>query len=670
MSLFNENMLTPLSEEFIRKLPSVKKDSEQFVDEFEFKYSVRKRVFLTDEELLKIKPGSLMIFDSESYINYWIVAFKHIDSGKYIVFENRRIGILPERNKLHWLLKNFLCVGFNSKTYDIPMVSLALEGFDNKALKQASNAIIFGNLLPYQVEQHFKITLLTYNHIDLIEVCPLEGSLKLYAARLHCKRIQDLPIPHDSILLEEQKIEVLDYCLNDLDNTEILVKFLYPQLELRYTLSNQYGIDVRSKSDAQIAEAVISHELKKLTGKKPERPKNYSQYFFYLPPAFITFGYPSLQAVLQTIRETPFQVGDNGEIITPEAIQNLSVRFGNCVYRFGMGGLHSSEKTIAHKSTDEFKLRDIDVVSYYPAIVVNQELHPKHLGKAYLEIYKSLIRRRVDAKHAGDKMTASSLKITVNGLFGKFGNKWSIVYSPDVLIQITISGQLCLLKLIEMIETAEIEVLSANTDGVVVNCPTAMENKLNAVIKQWQQLTGFETEETRYKSIYSRDVNNYIAIKEKEDDEPKVKGSYSERGSSGDTVLSKNPETLICNDAAIGFLWKETPVEETIRKCNDVRRFVTVRNVRGGAAKSGKYLGKTIRWYYSTKMRGTIRYVTSGNKVPNSDGAMPLMELPENNELPEDIDYEKYIRIANEILAEVGAIAPTPAIQGSLFTTI
>ena len=665
-SLFNENMLTPIDESFVRKLPA-KKEIEDIQDQFDFKYSIKERVFLTDSELRQIKPGSLMIFDVESYVNFWIVAFKHIDSGKYVVFANRGIGVLPERDKLHWMLKTFLCVGFNSKIYDIPMVSLAIEGFDNKALKQASNAIIFGNLLPYQIEQHFKITLYTYNHIDLIEVCPLEGSLKLYAARLHCKRIQDLPIQHEATLTREQMEEVLDYCLNDLDNTEIITTFLYPQLELRYTLSNQYKIDVRSKSDAQIAEAVISHELKRLTGKKPERPKNYSQYFFYLPPAFITFCYPSLQAVLQTICDTPFQVGDNGEIITPEAIQNLSVRFGNCVYRFGMGGLHSSEKTIAHKSTDELKLRDIDVVSYYPAIVVSQELHPKHLGKAYLEIYKSLIRRRVDAKKAGDKMTSSSLKITVNGLFGKFGNKWSIVYSPDVLIQITISGQLCLLKLIEMIETAGIEVLSANTDGVVVNYPAKMEEVLNATIKQWEKLTGFETEEARYRAIYSRDVNNYIAIKDKASEEPKVKGSYSERGSSGDTILSKNPETLICNDAAINFLWKDKPIEETIRECKDVRRFMVVRNVRGGAAKSGRYLGKTIRWYYSTEMQGTIRYVTSGNKVPNSDGAMPLMELPEGNELPEDIDYDRYIRIANEILAEVGAIAPTPTIQGLLF---
>src|SRR5208283_102871 len=113
-----------------------------------------------------------------------------------------------------------------------------------------------------------------------------------------------------------------------------------------------------------------------------------------------------------------------------------------------------------------------------------------------------------------------------------------------------------------------------------------MEEILNTVIKQWGKLTGFETEETRYKAIYSRDVNNYIAIKENSEDEPKVKGSYSERGSSGDTILAKNPETLICNDAAIQFLWHGKSVEETIRNCKDVRRFVTVRNVRGGAAKS------------------------------------------------------------------------------------
>jgi hypothetical protein len=439
-----------------------------------------------------------------------------------------------------------------------------------------------------------------------------------------------------------------------------------PQIELRYTLSNQYRVDLRSKSDAQIAEAVIVAELHRLTGLKPERPKNYSKYFFYQVPQFIKFNNPILQNALQLIRDTPFEVEENGEVQMPPAISNLSIKFGQCVYRLGMGGLHSREKTIAHKATADTFLIDRDVASYYPQIIINQQLHPKHLGKAYLEVYKAIVRRRIDAKHSGDKTTAASLKITVNGLFGKYGNKWSIVYSPDVLIQVTVSGQLCLLKLIEMIEESQVPVISANTDGVVVACPAALESTLESTVKAWERLTSFETEETRYSAIYSRDVNNYIAVKE--DGEIKVKGSYSERGSSGDTILSKNPETLICNDAATAFVGKNIPVETTIRECKDIRRFVVVRNVKGGAIKSGKYLGKTIRWYYSTAMQGDIRYVTSGNKVPNSDGAMPLMELPEGNTLPEDLDYQRYINITESILAEIAAIPMKQKLQGSLFS--
>jgi hypothetical protein len=474
-----------------------------------------------------------------------------------------------------------------------------------------------------------------------------------------------MPIEHDAMLTPEQIPLVLDYCLNDLDNTESVFKFLYPQLELRYTLSNIYSVDLRSKSDAQIAEAVISHELKRITGKKPERPQNYSKYFFYQVPNFITYNNDLLKAALQLIRDTPFQVGENGEVQMPEAISDLSIKYGNCNYRLGMGGLHSSEKTICHKATADTLLIDRDVKSYYPQIILNQQLHPKHLGKAYLDVYSSIVKRRLAAKKAKDEVTADSLKITVNGLFGKFGNKWSIVYSPDVLIQITVSGQLCLLKLIEMIEEAGIPVISANTDGVVVECPGTAETALGAVVKAWESLTGFDTEETRYSAVYARDVNNYIAVKT--DGEIKVKGSYGERGSSGNTILSKNPETLICNDAAIAFVSVGTPIEETINACKDIRRFVVVRNVKSGATKSGKYLGKTIRWYYSNAMQGDIRYVTSGNKVPNSDGANPLMELPEENQLPEDLDYSRYIRIAKEILMEIGAIAPIQSLQGSLF---
>lgn len=56
-------------------------------------------------------------------------------------------------------------------------------------------------------------------------------------------------------------------------------------------------------------------------------------------------------------------------------------------------------------------------------------------------------------------------------------------------------------------------------------------------------------------------------------------------------------------------------------------------------------------------MKGEINYLSSGNKVPNSDGAKPLMELPET--FPTDIDYARYEFIATEMLQDLGVL-PKP----------
>lgn len=244
----------------------------------------------------------------------------------------------------------------------------------------------------------------------------------------------------------------------------------------------------------------------------------------------------------------------------------------------------------------------------------------------------------------------NGLKLSINGSFGKLGSKYSVLYSPDLMLQVTISGQLCLLMLIETLELSGLPVVSGNTDGIIIKCPKDRYDDLNVIIADWEKLTGFETEETRYKATYNRDVNNFIIIKE--DNTCKVKGCYSEKGSALNSRLSKNPEILICSDAVQAFLTVGTPIEETILNCKNFTRFVTVRNVKGGAEKDGLYLGKVVRYYFAKNISGAINYVGNGNKVPNSDGAKPCMDLPPS--FPTDIDYSKYIAKANDILHEIG----------------
>jgi hypothetical protein len=255
------------------------------------------------------------------------------------------------------------------------------------------------------------------------------------------------------------------------------------------------------------------------------------------------------------------------------------------------------------------------------------------------------VARRLAAKHAGDKVTADALKITINGSFGKFGSKWSKLYSPDLLIQTTITGQLALLMLIEALESEGIAVVSANTDGVVIKCPVARAAMMEFVVWEWEQATGFETEATRYRAIYSRDVNNYLAIKP--DGSWKAKGAYAPAG------LQKNPTNEICTAAVVKFLIDGTPVEDTIRACTDIRKFVTIRQVKGGAVKGEQFLGKAVRWYYAAGATGTINYKVNGYTVARSQGAKPLMDLPA--EFPADVDFDWYIREARTILTDIGA---------------
>lgn len=623
------------------------------VDTFELNYSDVSYELLTDAELAQY-AGSTMQFDCEVFENYFLVAFKHYETGKIVLFESAPDEFAPlefNRAKLLWLLNNYCVVGFNSKFYDLPIIRLALQGNSPSFLKSVSNWIIFNEAKPYDVERKYQLPRCNFNHIDLIEVAPLKGSLKLYAGRMHCKRMQDLPFDPNAVLDTFQIDKVRQYCINDLDNNELLFKELQPQIKLRTEMSMQYNIDLRSKSDAQIAEYVIAVEWERIHGTKPTRPTIMpGKTYFYRVPTFISYKNPALIEMLELVKAAKFVVNESGSIDLPKEIASLKLNVGNCIYRMGIGGLHSSEKSIAHCADENTILCDRDVTSYYPKIILNNKLFPKHLGRSFLDIYGALVAKRLEAKKIGNSVVADSIKITINGSFGKFGNQYSVLYAPDLMIQVTITGQLSLLMLIDMLESAGISVVSANTDGILIKCALYLKNTVDKIVREWETLTSFETEEKLYRAVYARDVNNYIAIDI--ESKTKVKGTYAEKGSGGNTILSKNPETLICNDAVINYLANKIPIEKTVKECADIRRFISVRNVTGGAEKSGQYLGKTIRWYYSTKCKGEINYCKNGNKVPNSDGAMPMMEMP--NELPADLDYVYYINRAKEMLQDLG----------------
>ena len=331
----------------------------------------------------------------------------------------------------------------------------------------------------------------------------------------------------------------------------------------------------------------------------------------------------------------------------PTTKKKFKFQIGGTKYTAGIGGLHSCEKSVRH-TNDKDILRDYDVASYYPRIILNNELYPKHIGKEFLKIYESIVNKRLKAKEEGDKVTNESLKITINGSFGKLGSKWSCLYSPDLMLQVTVTGQLTLLMLIERLELAGISVVSANTDGIVVKMSPNLEQTAIDIVGDWEFDTDYELEGTDYISLNSRDINSYIAVKKSG---CKGKGAYSDQ-SEHYYKLRSNPTNSICLESVKEFLMNNTPIETTIKNCKDIRKFITVRTVNGGAIKDGKLIGKAIRWYYGSNELDAIYYMTSGNKVPKSDGGVPIMTLPDK--FPIDVDFEWYVTEAKRILKDIG----------------
>jgi hypothetical protein len=605
---------------------------------------------MTEAEILS-NAGSELILDAESFPNYFMTGFKHVSTGKYI-----RIDDNFNPRFLSWLLFSYKTIGFNSISYDIPVLWASFTNRNPAFLKKISNQLIQSGKRSEEIakEYDFKIFKLPERqHIDLFNVCPLKGSLKLYAARLHCKRIQDLPYPDTKILTDEEKEIVCEYNYNDLDNTELLFKFCKERLQLREAISLEYNEDLMSKSDAQMAEIVISKEVGKLNGRWIKRPEiEPGTIFKYNCPQFLSFITPVMRDFLEVCKRARFVVGDTGKLIAPDEIKT-NLKIGDNTYSFGIGGLHSNEKEIAYKSSNTHKLIDRDVRSYYPAAIINLGLYPIAMGPNFLKVYTGFRDRRVEAKIAKRFTEDKGLKIFLNGVSGKFSDVWSKMFSPNLTMQMNLTCQLSILMLVEALECNCIKVISANTDGIVIYCERNMEWRLNQVIKVWEERTKFETEDTEYKEYYARDVNAYFAVKNEGD--CKVKGPYSEVGSQSGTQLDNNPIMLICSDAIKLLLSKNIPIEETIKSCLDLTRFIIVRQAKApGAHKNGEYLGKVVRWYYAKGELGTINTVLANSKVADSEGGKPVMDMPDD--FPSDIDYEKYIRLTKGILEDIGYI--------------
>lgn len=711
--------------------------------------------------------------DTECDYDWWLIKFR-LPDGQMFSYDicseqpNKPLNYAA----IQWFIDNFEIHTFNGNGYDEPMIRCAMAGYTPRQLKQANDLLIVKRVRPYQLEQYFPHMVprwATLDHVDLQDVSPgVHLGLKLLMGRMHCPNLQDLPFDPDFPMPIEMRPVTDSYCGNDLIGTAKLGDAVAQRLNLRRAITAKLGVDVRSKSDAQIAEAWFKAKL----GRKvyPQHVPHGHQ-FQYVPPAYLAFSTPLLRDVLRTVRAAWFPVYDldqvrndpDDEIIGPDGkaiktgvkmppeLKKLRITIGKSSYQMGIGGLHSTEKAqIVRAIEGVLEIKAPDVRSYYPSLILNSGMYPVAMGPEMLTIYREIYDGRLSNKDLAKRLsktidhcekqaaqgcpcaTPAQLadmraerdrvksdeggeKIILNGTFGKLFSKFSILYAPEQGIWVTLTGQLSLLMLIESLELHQMSVVSANTDGIVVEVPEGMGELYAKIIAWWERKTGLFMDTSDYTAIYSASVNSYVGVA--------VGGDVTLKGDFKKTGVDNNgtPAYDIATHAAVQYLVKGTPVSMTIRDCTDIRQFVAVRKVKGGGTycytpqnaaatqeamgqilrasgwqqaqgrtKTGKpkkgtfwtppstrdtlgeaslttdvaygqhmlktsqrkFLGKVVRWYLSKNSTDCIRDGGSGNKVAGTDGAFPVMQYAPG--LPTDIDYDAYEAFAKKLIERVG----------------
>jgi len=497
-----------------------------------------------------------------------------------------------------------------------------------------------------------------WKSIDLMKMMAFDRmgvSLKQVAINLKWPKIQDIPIEPSQPVNKNQLDLIVKYNLNDVDITIALYNALKEKIEFRRELSELYGIDFSSASDSRIANLIIEKVFAEETHADMEKVKTLRTpckkvLLGDCIASYISFETPVLKELYDRISST--YVYDYNKYRYSE-----NIYFANCKFSLGIGGLHSEDKAGIFLSDDNYLIQDMDVSSYYPNIIINNNFYPSHLGPAFIDILKKLTKERIEAKEKGYKVKSEALKITINSLFGKLGADTFWLYDPKKMISTTITGQLGLLMLIEKLDLAGIQVISANTDGIICKIDRGLLDKYYEIAKQWEKLTNLNLEFTPYKLYVRRDVNSYIAVSYPEE-KVKEKGVFMT-----DIDLKKAYRMPIVPKALREYFVNGIPVMETIEKSKDIMDFCISQKAGSNfimelhETTGITTLQKTNRFYVSNsggaimkrdKQTGKLIGLYVGNTVRLLNDYDP--DIPfEKYDVNFAFYYEEIMKIINEI---------------------
>lgn len=529
-----------------------------------------------------------------------------------------------------------------------------------KGLKQTSINIKWYELLEYELppiselDEHIYQNINRYTGLSLIELNAIVDKWDRY-------------------MIPEYEADTMYYNRNDVFILCEIARLYADEIRLRYNISRSYGIDVMNSSRSDVANKLFVKFYSEFSGLRPEQWRGK-----HTDRTIMSFK----RVIFDNIRFKTKKMQDFLDEIKTVSITSLgkdsfnkSVTINNTTYTMATGGLHSEDPPRELKSKinyidgtfplkgnvwdsiteDSYIYVHWDISSFYPSLMGKYKIAPEHMdASVFAKLVLWLRDTRISAKHSSEEVIdgipkdilAQALKIVINSIYGKMGQEKSDICDRLAVLKVTINGQLFILMLCEELELNNIEVVSANTDGIVVKVYKRDKEKFDEIANHWQEYTQLSADSQLYLSYIDRDINNYFA--------EEVNGSIEYKGDYNPNIykedLSKGYSMPIVTKAVINYFTKNIPVLETLYNEKDILAFCTTQNI-GRKFHIEYYIGSTkitmqrqIR-YYASKSGGNLFKVDEEGTLNNLCSGYQVKVLNSLDDNPienRDIDYQYY----------------------------
>ncbi len=477
------------------------------------------------------------------------------------------------------------------------------------------------------------------------------SSLKWIQYTMDWTNIIDMPIRHTEHIVEEQIPEIIRYCINDVKSTKQIMNLSKSQIELRRTLTEEYGIDLYSASEPRISKELFLLFLSQKTGIKKWDLKQMRTHRaritvknIILP--YIEFKTATFQNLLKKFQEVVIYPGET------KGGFKYSVQYKGVQTDYGLGGIHGARSTKVYESNEDMIIMTSDVTSFYPNLAIRNKWAPAHLEQDdFCDLYEWFFEERKKIPKKDPKNYV--YKIILNSTYGLSNDENSFLYDPEFTMRITINGQLSLSMLYEMIceEIPNAVPLMQNTDGLETLIPREYVDKYMDICKRWEDITQLQLEHDTYSKIILGDVNNYIAITE--DGKSKCKGRFE----YDNLALHKNKSFLIIPKAIHAYFVDGIKPEDFLAQNQNIFDYCGGVKIKGDWS---FYEHHIVNGEYEVKpLQHTIRYFVSksGSKIikkNNTDGReiqveagkwmqTTLINYTEKEFSEYDINYDYYL---------------------------